>query len=377
MIFTDLSNPVVDDKLPVGLRKELNKLSSHPVLQVPMRTKGITAGKVGCCYWNANVISQSFGGEPVYGFMISKGNEKVGGFYKIYGHAVWMTPEGKLVDVTNTSGMRDILTEIGFLPLPDIKLKLQGVITEQLKTFFYGDTEKQVLTILMTGVLTSRCHAEEEYGEYDDGCHLPGDLDPSYFCDKLVSVDGAKTSWMMNIVDTCISEGMSKKDAWNTVLDSFGMYISPVTYSTSPIELHDKKLTFRKVFSACVKTGKSAFELFPNHSVFEFLYIYDLFTEGYGKGQNFVNPSLRGEFKGKFIQDIPPRQGILEKVVLPKSKSHRNKLFRKADEYGLTPQEYLLMSFPYLSLHPHLVNRVMKSGCEFQEWKDTKVKFAA
>lgn len=376
--MTAFTNPVVDYKLPIGLRKELNKLSSHPVLQVPMRTKGITAGKMGCCYWNADVISQSFGGEPVYGFLISKGTEEVGGFYKILGHGVWMTPEGKLVDVTNTSSIRDISTVIGFLPLPRTKLKLKGVVTEQIKTFYYGETKKQVQSILMTGVLTSRCRNVEDYGKYDDGFYLPPDIsDPSYFCKKLVSANGAKSSWIMRIADICIEKGMSKKDTWKKIIHSFGAHISPVTYSTSPIELHDDKLTFRKVFSACLKTGKSAFDLFPNHSVFEFEYEGDLFTDTYGTGTNFLNPSLRGEFKGKFIQDIPPRQDILEKVVLPKSKTYLNKLSHKADEYGLTPQEYLLMSLPTFSLHPHLVNRVMKSGREFQVWKETKVKFAA
>ena len=377
MIFTDLSNPVVDDKLPAGLRKELNKLSSHPVLQVPMRTKGITAGKMGCCYWNANVISQSFGGRTVYGFLISKGSDEVGGFYKILGHAVWMAPEGKLVDVTNTSSIRDISSVIGFLPLPDVKLKLVGKVTEQIKTFYYGETKKQVQSLLGVGIIASRCFPEEEYRQYDNSFYYRPGKDLSCFIGKLVSVDGAKSSWLMRTVELCESNGMSKKDAWNKIFHSFGPYISPVTYSTSPIEIADETLTFRKILSACLKTGKSAYELFPNTSIFEFAYDSDLLTDGYGLGDNFVNPSLRGVSKGKCIQDIPPSRDVLEKIVLPKSKRHLNKLVCKADEYGLTPQEYLLMSFPAFSLHPHLVNRVMKSGREFQLWKDTKVKMVA
>ena len=379
MIFTDLSNPVVDDKLPAGLRKELNKLSSHPVLQVPMRTKGITAGKMGCCYWNANVISQSFGGKPVYGFLIDKGREEagLGGYYRALGHGCWMTPEGKLVDVTNTSSIGDISETIGFLPLPHISLALGGALLEQIKSFYYGETTKQVRSMLSTEMLNSRCYSEEKYQEYDDSYYLPTGLDVSRFCKKLVSINGARNSWMVSVVDIFMDNGLPRDNAWEIVLRSFGTHISPVTHSTSPVQIQDPKLTFRKIMTACRKTGKSAFDVFPNHDVFEFLYDTDLLTGTYGTGANFVNTSLRGRFKGKFIQDIPPRQDIIEKVVLPKSKTHLNKLFRKADEYGLTPQEYLMMSSRQFALHPHLVNRVMNSGREFQEWKDTKVKFVA
>jgi hypothetical protein len=376
--MTVFNNSIVDDKLPVGLRKELNKLSKHPVLEVPMRTKGITAGKMGCCYWNADVVAQTFGGKPVYGFLISKAGEELGGYYKVMGHGCWMNPEGNLVDVTNSSSISDISESIGFLPLTGVKLKLWGALSEQIKTFYFGETKQEVGAYLAGALANTRCFSEDEYLAYDNGFIFPNRFDISRYCEKLVLVNGAKTSWLMWLADVIADEGgMNEYDARDLAFRSFGARVAPVTYSTNPIEICDETLTFQKIWSACYKSGKSAFSLFPNHSIFEFQYEEDLFSGTYGTGKNFVNPSLMGKFKDKFIQDIPPRQDFLDKFVLPKSKTHLKKLMRVADEYELTPQEYLLMSCHNFSLHPHLVNRVMKTGREFQEWKDTKVKFAS
>ena len=62
-------DPVVaDDQIPAELRNQLNVLTTNPVIKTPVRTEGITAGAAQRCYWNANVLAQTFGGETVYGW---------------------------------------------------------------------------------------------------------------------------------------------------------------------------------------------------------------------------------------------------------------------------------------------------------------------
>ena len=118
-------NPIIDDKLTPEARKEIDNISTHPLLEVPVRTKGITSGKAGCCYWNASIASQTWGGEVVFGWMVYEmaGKDDLGRKgLALFGHAVWKTPEGKLVDVTNhLSESTKVIDYLGFLPFLDKK----------------------------------------------------------------------------------------------------------------------------------------------------------------------------------------------------------------------------------------------------------------
>ena len=87
---------VIDCNLPEDFRSELNTLTFNPVIKPQVRTQGLTAGKKGRCYWNANQMSQTIGGDTVYGWMIY--HTLVDGLevFRLYGHACWLTPEGNL-----------------------------------------------------------------------------------------------------------------------------------------------------------------------------------------------------------------------------------------------------------------------------------------
>ena len=130
---------IADSDFPAHFLSEVKQLSDHPVLEVNTRMKGITRGRSGKCYWNANILSQTFGGHPLYGWMISdvmgyEGEElKPTGSIRAMGHACWVTPEGNLVNVTANRG-----DKIYFLPYPEVKLILNGKITQYLKNFTYA-----------------------------------------------------------------------------------------------------------------------------------------------------------------------------------------------------------------------------------------------
>ena len=78
--------------------REAQKLSTHPILLVPVSKSGISCGAGGACYWNSNLLIQTFGGQSILGFNIYQRK----GFIELMGHANWLTPEGQLLDVTES-----------------------------------------------------------------------------------------------------------------------------------------------------------------------------------------------------------------------------------------------------------------------------------
>ena len=74
----------------------------------------------------------------VYGWMIY--HTLVDGLevFRLYGHACWLTPEGKLVDVTNhLDGNGKKEDYVGFLPDQEIKLVLNAKTNEHVHNFWY------------------------------------------------------------------------------------------------------------------------------------------------------------------------------------------------------------------------------------------------
>lgn len=94
-----------------GYRKLLKKLDLK-VLKLPVRMRGLTSsGTRGQCYNNVDNLVEVFGGRSVVGWAVkyeskqknSSKNSQTYHAIKLFGHAVWMTKEGNLVDVTAKS----------------------------------------------------------------------------------------------------------------------------------------------------------------------------------------------------------------------------------------------------------------------------------
>ena len=67
-------------------------------------------------------------------------------------------------------------------------------------------------------------------------------------------------------------------------------------------------------------------------------------------GRTIKNPST---VIGKTMHDDTPR--ILENVTLPRNKSKRRKVQKTANKYGMTVEQVLVLSDPFLWPHPNLI----------------------
>ena len=102
----------------------------------------ITSGEPKRCYWNSNLIAQTFGGEAIYGYIVEVVKEKYArNTIRLYGHGVWLNPEGKFVDVTPNAD--EIWKYRFFLPI-DEKLILNGVATEELRSIVYVGSDESI-----------------------------------------------------------------------------------------------------------------------------------------------------------------------------------------------------------------------------------------
>jgi hypothetical protein len=90
------------DKLPNSLNEVLKSFTGNECVMVRyLKPKDGIKGKEGRCHFNVRDFVQKHGGSSVSGWILfrdTKGNEN--GFYVWSFHSVWLTPENKLVDVT-------------------------------------------------------------------------------------------------------------------------------------------------------------------------------------------------------------------------------------------------------------------------------------
>ena len=100
--FTSNNGEIVSSLFPQEFLDAIKVLSPHPIFKVPVRNGNmITSGEPKRCYWNSNLIAQTFGGEAIYGYIVEVVKEKYArNTIRLYGHGVWLNPEGKFVDVT-------------------------------------------------------------------------------------------------------------------------------------------------------------------------------------------------------------------------------------------------------------------------------------
>ena len=93
---TFLGCEVIDCNLPEDFRSELNTLTFNPVIKPQVRTQGLLEKRTLLLECESNVPDDWL--NTIYGWMIY--HTLVGlEVFQVFGHACWLTPEGKLVDV--------------------------------------------------------------------------------------------------------------------------------------------------------------------------------------------------------------------------------------------------------------------------------------
>ena len=336
-------DPVVaDDQIPAELRKQLNILTSNPVIEIPVRTEGITAGEAKRCYWNSNVLAQTFGGEAIYGWSIQDLTRREDLFI-LHGHAVWKTPEGKLVDPTP---VLDGTTRL-FIPLTN-QLVLNGRVTEKINTLFFPTGPRGIHFSLMRAVEatnSSMTLPDEKifdiYGEHK--------IKPEPFINKLVEVGAIRGDLIEDIFMDLSYKNKHLKDV-------FDARVRVVDQSTPIKVIQDSTRGFMCAFKRCFKRGGG--------NVWEETRGYELGDDQTGRDMTwdykmYSKPTLTriSTTSGKRITDYPPLQSILDLHQLPKSKKQRRKVEQIAQKNNLAPNEVVMLSNPYLYPHPNLVKK--------------------
>jgi hypothetical protein len=94
-------------KMPKQYRQFMRQMGMTDVYKVPIRKTGLTgSGHEGECHDNVAKIQAVYGGKSVKGFFIyrdtmtKKTTSQKKKVFRFVSHSVWLTPEGKLADVT-------------------------------------------------------------------------------------------------------------------------------------------------------------------------------------------------------------------------------------------------------------------------------------
>lgn len=337
-------DPVVcNDQIPAELRKQLNLLTTNPVIKTPVRTEGITAGAAQRCYWNANVLAQTFGGETIYGWTIQDFRERTD-LIILHGHAVWKTPEGELVDPTpNDLGETTRL----FVPLTN-QLVMNGRVTEKINTLYFPTSSYGVHMSLLLAADSTNKHMSLPQEKF---LHIHGEhkIKPETFINKLVEVGAIRGDLIEQIFDAVSNKSKHHEQV-------FDARVRVADQSTPTKVVCDPNRGFKDAFDRCLK-GKGA-------NVWEECRGYEFGNDlTYGDmtwdNQLYSKPTLTGisTTSGKRITDYPPLQSILDLHQPPKNKKQRRKVEQIAQKHNLTPNEVVLLSNPYLFPHPTLVKK--------------------
>ena len=348
-----LNCPVVDDQIDPDFRKAINILSNDPVLEVPIRDKGITSGGIGLCYWNANLCAQTWGGEVIYGWIVEAPGFCLSG-YCLWGHACWLTPEGKLVDPTGDPHRGQTRW---FLPSSE-KLVLNSKRTEQMSDFFYPGSSGDWMNML--GVRSMR-HSSVLDEISKPRSFYKGKAEVPFVFDKLFFLDAfpkeLAESFFLSIEDIRALNGMDK-EMYDFHMDMgeliHSCFISEVDDQTPKKIISDPSLSFSYMIGRSLQAKKPILEKFHGFNPVAFRY-WDMV---WGSSE-ISNPSLDGvsTFTGKTIREIPPLASLVEEHELPISKSKLKKVKGIAERRNLSPKEVVMLSNPYLFPHPYLVKK--------------------
>ena len=368
----------VSDSHPSEFLSELKKLSPYPLLEVPIRQRGITRCEPQRCYWNASIISQTFGGEVVFGWVI----ESQGNNFTLTGHGMWLTPEGKLVDVTPNSKKLDQLqgeqTHRVFLPI-DRKLVLNAQVTERLMDLIYA-VDDGFIECIHTYVATSHTDKLNTVLPDDkDNLQIPvdhfGRVNPFIHKDQTFDHLLGKLLWVqcfpyhfaistMRLMKES-ADLMYEEFDEDKVLKTFAPHCFVIEETEQAIHFTDPRNKFHtrffQKFHESIETGKSILELCGNTEITNSIWCKQdgAFDIGLTDGHIVPNVSLH---TGKGIFEYSVRSEVVEshKDKLPRNKSRKKKITKTAKKYGVTELELLTLSNPLLFPHPTLINKFPK-----------------
>tara|TARA_B100001778_G_C18597532_1_gene635544 strand:+ start:1602 stop:2804 length:1203 start_codon:yes stop_codon:yes gene_type:complete len=378
---------IVNSEYSQEFLDSIKVLSDHPIYRVPVRNKGITAGESQRCYWNANIISQTFGGEVVYGYIIHNIDKYAASSYRLLGHGCWLTPEGRLVDVTpNEKGeeYRD------FLPV-DMKLVLNGRCTEQIKNLLFVGSGSAVAVDLACKTQTNNDYLKYSDLAFDEEDKTPfiskdysEELSPNgedpidrweeLYKGKLVEINAFSMEFVKSLIQRS-QEGKSynemevlkKKNFWKNFANAMNPMIRVLDYPQVPLRIHNGICDFNDLFweflHKAMKDNKSVFDIAGDIDISQGMSSKGdaTFSSGMLIDHTIPNKSLS---TGKTIEQFLPFS--LENVEFPRKKSKKRKLLQNANKYGLTLEELLLLSDPFMFPHPYIVK---KTGIGTKELK--------
>lgn len=327
---------VVTDTFDQDFLDQLRLLTNNDIFLVPRRLKGITSGQNGSCYWNANICAQTWGGKVLYGWSIR--TTKIGGI-QLLGHACWLTPEGKLIDVThNPKSTADF-----FVPYTD-RLILNTKVTESLSNLFYPKSKEELECFLD---LSASLYAprDAEYSGYYHGigvCH-------ERYLGKIVFCDALHSDFVIKSMN-----GMNAAHQQQINL-MFSPFVKAVDQGAPKKRIHDPNLKFTDMWKRFCSEGAPICSLYAGYDVHAEMKGNDMVWDGgIVMNPSLVNQSLK---TGKSIQDIAPLQEIIDKHFLPTQKKRLQKVMATSEQYNLSPQEVVMLSNPFLFPHPHLMSK--------------------
>ena len=93
------------NELPSYVNYLIQRMELNRPIKVPIRKKGMTSsGKETYCHPNVQLLVNKFGGKRLVGYILQKHSYRKKGIrtkgFELLYHSVWITPEGKTVDVT-------------------------------------------------------------------------------------------------------------------------------------------------------------------------------------------------------------------------------------------------------------------------------------
>jgi len=350
----------------------LKAISKHPIIKVFPRKKGITAGEAKYCYWNSSVLSQTFGGDVIYGYGIKTYNhiESLKGSYALYGHGCWLTPEGNLVDVTEHDD-----EFIYFLPI-DEKLILNGRTTEHLRELFFIASPQAVHFALSVRSnegkkIFNYCglhdHEIKEKYEYVVPEYVGNDVRyfHPFWINRLVIADAIHP----DIVEYYRIKCGFKECTSSSFNQLFYPFLKEANSKNIKVKM-GVTMNFKKYFKKLIK--KSFQE---DKTIFQVAYmngidlLHPMFS---GIDSTWSSETIMGEFisgistaTGKNIKEYDVHKDVYDKHKVPTDKQLKQELKKRVGELNrqcwvghISYKEFMILSNPYLYPHPSLVHKI-------------------
>lgn len=161
-----------------GLYHWLREKHLHNILQVPIRRHCMTGSGIRSqCHHNVLNLVHAYGGSRIGGYTVSAVTIQGSRYLICYSHSVWLTPEGKLADVT-ADNYFDNMTHSHFIPciqdqrwtteLDDFRLKegfIESKPAESKITLYILPRDNERARTLATATNSNLCHDSKDFGE--------------------------------------------------------------------------------------------------------------------------------------------------------------------------------------------------------------------